>query len=56
MQKGQQTENQTCTKLEPGRLGTWMEMLNRYSGKMRWSSSPRGRGHDMVILRNKMNL
>jgi hypothetical protein len=25
MQKGQQTEDQTCTKLGPVGLGTWME-------------------------------
>jgi hypothetical protein len=59
MQKGQKTEDKTCTKLRPGRLGTQMETHNTpstssefiiYSGKTRGRGTSQGRGHEIVIL------
>jgi hypothetical protein len=65
MQKGQQTEDQTWTKLGPGKLGTWWRHAiipstsSEFiicSGKTRLSSRSQGRGCDIAILENRRNL
>jgi hypothetical protein len=64
MQKGQQTEDQTCTKLGPGTLGAQMETHQPspppvnllYTAATRGGEAILGRGCDIVILRNRGNL
>jgi hypothetical protein len=65
MQKGQQTEDQTCTKLVPDRLGAQMETHNSPLHLQRvyyiqWQNKVEQQflweGHDIVILGNRRNL
>jgi hypothetical protein len=64
-QKRQETEDQTCTKLGPGRLGAWMEThqpppppvsLLYTVAKQGGEVILRGGEQDTVILRNRRNL
>jgi hypothetical protein len=64
MQKRKQTENLTCIKLGPGRLGAWMETYQPpprpvrllYTVETRVERHFWGEGHDTVILGNRRNL
>jgi hypothetical protein len=65
MQKGQQTEDQICTKLGPGGLGAWMKTHKSHLHFQQvyytqWQNEVEqqfsGEGHDIVILGKRRNL